>query len=173
MTEVLSAFPGAQRALFAAFHIGGCQACGFQPGETLAQVCDRNEDVTLDEAIKTIVENHQSDVSLSISPQELQTALAGDDAPSLVDIRTHEEFDAVKIEGALFFSENLQQEIFGTWPKESPIVVYDHTGNRALDAAAYFIGHGFSNTRALTGGIDAWAKEVDKNIPRYKLEFDA
>ena len=35
------AFPGARRALFARYHIGGCQSCGFSPGETLAEVCAR------------------------------------------------------------------------------------------------------------------------------------
>jgi hypothetical protein len=33
MSAVLSAYPGAQRALFAKYHIGGCSSCGFQPTE--------------------------------------------------------------------------------------------------------------------------------------------
>ena len=41
MSEVLKEFPGAQRALFRRYHIGGCSSCGFQPTETLAQVCER------------------------------------------------------------------------------------------------------------------------------------
>jgi len=52
------------------------------------------------------------------------------------------------------------------------IVMYDHTGDKVLDAAAYLIGHGYRNTRALRGGIDAYAQEVDSSIPRYKLEFE-
>ena len=51
-------------------------------------------------------------------------------------------------------------------------MVYDHTGDRCLDAAAYLIGHGFSNTRALAGGIDAYAKEIDRSLPRYKIELE-
>ena len=42
MREVLENFPGAQRALFRRYHIGGCSSCGFSPDETLAQVCARN-----------------------------------------------------------------------------------------------------------------------------------
>ena len=38
-------FPGAQRALFRKYHIGGCSSCGFSPNETLAGVCARNENV--------------------------------------------------------------------------------------------------------------------------------
>ena len=45
----------------------------------------------------------------------------------------------------------------------------DHTGKLGLDAAAYFLGHGFEHVRCLRGGIDAWAQEVDANIRRYAL----
>jgi hypothetical protein len=38
MQEILAVFPGAQRALFSRYHIGGCSSCGFQPTETLEQV---------------------------------------------------------------------------------------------------------------------------------------
>jgi rhodanese-related sulfurtransferase len=57
------------------------------------------------------------------------------------------------------------------WPREQALVIYDHRGQQSLDAAAYFLGHGFKNCRALRGGIDAWAKDVDSKIPRYKLEL--
>jgi rhodanese-related sulfurtransferase len=46
----------------------------------------------------------------------------------------------------------------------------DHQGLRAMDAAAYFLGHGFAQARALRGGIDAWSQEVDALVPRYHLE---
>src|SRR5437016_3992269 len=42
MGEVLEAYPGAQRALFRKYHIGGCSSCAFSPAETLEQVCGRN-----------------------------------------------------------------------------------------------------------------------------------
>ena len=41
MADVLAAWPGAQRALFRRYHIGGCSSCAFRPDETLAQVCER------------------------------------------------------------------------------------------------------------------------------------
>jgi hypothetical protein len=40
--EVLKAFPGAQRALFSRYHIGGCSHGGFGPTETLEQVSRRH-----------------------------------------------------------------------------------------------------------------------------------
>ena len=49
-------------------------------------------------------------------------------------------------------------------------VVYDHTGARSMDAAAYFQGHGFEHVKSLRGGIDAYSTEVDPKLPRYNLE---
>src|SRR3954467_10482169 len=71
MAELLRLYPGAQRALFARYHIGGCRSCGFQPGESLAPVCERNENIPLHEAIAHIQESHQADASLQISPADL------------------------------------------------------------------------------------------------------
>jgi rhodanese-related sulfurtransferase len=66
-------------------------------------------------------------------------------------------------------NQQSMQDILSKWPREREFVIYDHSGKQGLDAAAYFLGHGFSNVRCLKGGIDAWATEVDKNLPRYTL----
>ena len=62
------------------------------------------------------------------------------------------------------------QEILGRWPREDLFVIVDHAGKQGLDAAAYFVGHGFQDVRALRDGIDAWSQEVDENVPRYRLD---
>ncbi len=57
------------------------------------------------------------------------------------------------------------------WPRDAGLIVLiDHQGARSLDAAAYFAGHGFTNVKALLGGIDAWSQQVDPGLPRYTLE---
>jgi len=38
MSAVLENFPGAQRALFRRYHIGGCSSCGFQPPSTFVHL---------------------------------------------------------------------------------------------------------------------------------------
>lgn len=171
MAEVEAFAPGARRALFARYHIGGCQSCGFQPTETLAEVCRRNEEIDVTEAIAHIEASNQHDQKLQISPAELKIKLDAGDC-KLIDLRTREEFEAVKIPGAQLFGQELQQQIFGTWPKDSQIVLYDHSGGKSLDATAFIIGHGFSNVYALEGGIDAYSQEIDSSLPRYRLELD-
>jgi rhodanese-related sulfurtransferase len=171
MTRVLEMFPGAQRALFRRYHIGGCASCAFQPGETLAGLCARNN-LDAAEVIQHLHTSHQQDEELQISPAEL-AALRQAGAVRLVDIRSREEFEAARIEGAVLLSQPVMQEILGRWPREELVVIYDHRGRQSLDAAAYFTGQGFRTVRCLRGGLDAWSREADAKIPRYRLELSA
>jgi rhodanese-related sulfurtransferase len=170
MRELLVQFPGAQRALFRKYHIGGCSSCGFSPDETLAGVCARNENVNVDEAIDHIVASEEAERAMQIEPRELAERLARGETVNLLDVRTREEFEAVKIDNARLFTQELMQEITSRWAREDLLVIYDHQGTRAMDAAAYFQGHGFGNVKSLRGGIDAWSAEVDPKLPRYHLE---
>ena len=170
MQEVLAEFPGAQRALFRRYHIGGCSSCGFQPEETLAALCARNANLNVDEVMAHIRESHEADVKMQIAPAELADAKKRDPNLRVVDIRTREEHEAARIDGAVLFSQDLMQEMLGRWKREDPLIIVDHQGKKSMDAAAYFSGHGFQNVRALRGGIDAWSREVDPEVPRYELE---
>lgn len=171
LAEVLRAYPGAQRALFARYHVGGCSACAFQPTETIEQLCVRNQ-LSVPEVIEHIESSHGEDIRLQISPQELADALGAGGGLKLLDARTREEHEAVKIPGAVLVTQEQVQEAFNTWPKETLIVLYDHTGGRSMDVAAYFLGHGFTNTKCLAGGIDAYSREVDASLPRYRVEIE-
>ena len=170
MSELLERYPGAQRALFRKYHIGGCSSCGFRPDETLAGVCARNENLDVDGVVEHILTSDTADRAMQIEPRELADRLAAGEKIQLLDIRTREEFDAVKLPRAHFFTQELMQEILAQWPREELLAIYDHKGTRSLDAAAYFQGQGFENVKSLRGGIDAWSAEVDLKLPRYHLE---
>ncbi|HEX3720248.1 MAG TPA: rhodanese-like domain-containing protein [Verrucomicrobiae bacterium] len=169
MKRVLEVFPGAQRALFRRYHIGGCASCAFQPDETLDALCARNT-LNVDEVIEHIKTSHKQDEELQISPAEL-AGLRQSGPVRIVDIRAREEFEATHLEGAVLLSQPVMQEILGQWPRAELMVICDHRGQNSLDAAAYFLGQGFNNVRCLRGGIDAWSREVDARVPRYRLEL--
>jgi len=169
MRDVLAAYPGAQRALFRKYHIGGCASCGFSPDETLEQLCARNNNLNVAEVLEHIRASHEQDAKILIEPKDLKALLESGSPPRLVDIRSREEYEAVKIEGALLLSQPLMQEIMGKWPPEQVLVIVDHAGKQGMDAAAYFLGHGLKNVHCLRGGIDAWAQEVDMTMRRYRL----
>lgn len=166
MQALMDALPGARRALFARYHLGGCQSCAFSPTETLAQLAQRS-DLDADEMLKHLLESHEHDRELWLTPTDAKQA----ENLLWIDIRTREEFEAVPIPGARFFTQELQQELFAGDPA-TRILLFDHSGKHVLDQVAWFRGHGLNHTWGLLGGIDAWSQEIDPNIPRYRLEFD-
>ncbi len=169
MQAMLAAFPGAQRALFRRYHIGGCSSCAFHPDETLEQLCQRNNQLDVAEMIAHLQTSHAEDEKILIAPAEVAKLRALNPSLRLLDVRTREEYEAVRLDSAVLMSQTTMQEILGKWPREEMFVIYDHDGRKALDAAAYFLGHGFQNVRCLRGGIDAWSQEVDVKVPRYRL----
>lgn len=167
MGRLLEVFPGAQRALFRGYHIGGCSSCGFAADETLADVCSRKDGVDVGEVIDFLKRSAEADRQMEVGTKEAQILVAEGKAV-LVDIRTREEFDAVNIPGSTLFSQELMGKL-PAWDASVLIIFVDHEGKRSPDAAAYFAGHGMSNVRCLRGGIDAWSCEVDASLPRYRL----
>jgi rhodanese-related sulfurtransferase len=169
MKQLTTDFPGARRALFAKYHIGGCSSCAYSDEESIQEVANRNEfDVA--EAILHILESHEHDAAMILSPLQAQEKiLAG---AKLVDTRTREEHEAVVIPNSLFFSQELQKEAFGSWSSDQVVVLYDHLGSKALDTCAWFRGHNLPNTFIIKGGIDAWSLEIDRSIARYRLEME-
>lgn len=172
MGEILDSLPGARRALFARYHLGGCQSCGFSPNESLASLCQRNGGIDPQEMIAHLIAAHEHDQALLLSPAAVQQRLAQSPAPVLIDCRTREEHEAVCIAGSQFLTQELQQQLFAQNPDQE-IILYDHLGRHALDTCAWFLGHGMKQTRVLQGGIDAWSREIDPSLPRYQLEIES
>ncbi|KRG67561.1 Grx4 family monothiol glutaredoxin [Pseudoxanthomonas dokdonensis] len=85
----------------------------------------------------------------------------------LVDVRPAEE-RAIASVGVPFttFDGNGRAEL-ESLAKDTAIAFMCHHGGRSLQAAEEFRGKGFSNVHNVTGGIHAWAEQVDSSIPTY------
>lgn len=166
MQEILESYPSAQRALFQRYHVGGCSSCGFQPSDTLEKVCANHNLLDIDEVIQYIQKSQEVDEKSQISAREV-AELWNKKVVKLLDVRGENERALAKIEGVPTVDQELAQEIISNWPKDTPLVFHCHHGIRSLDAASYFIGHGFTNVKSMIGGIDAWSEEVDPTIPKY------
>jgi rhodanese-related sulfurtransferase len=169
MQEVLAAYPSAQRALFHRYHIGGCQSCGYQPGDVLEEVAQRHNITDVDGILESIEYAEQVDRRLEVNPSDVAAALQGSVPPLLIDVRTAQEWAVSRIDGSTLITEELAAEM-RHWPKDVSIVFICHHGQRSLDAATYFAGHGYENVRSMTGGIDAWSRDVDSSVPRYGVK---
>ncbi|MEP4078838.1 rhodanese-like domain-containing protein [Haloferula sp.] len=171
MGEIMDSLPGARRALFSRYHLGGCQSCGFEPTETLAELAARAAEAPAEEMLEHILAAHQHDKAMLVEPSDAKASLDSENPPLLLDTRTREEHDAVAIPGSEFMDQDYQQRLFAGDP-ERAILLYDHTGKHVLDTCSWFQGHGMKNTRAISGGIDAWSQQVDPTLRRYRLEID-
>jgi rhodanese-related sulfurtransferase len=109
---------------------------------------------------------------MQLTPSEVAEDLASPATARLLDVRSREEHEAVHIPGSEFMGQELMQSIFAETDKAQRIILYCHQGDRSLDLAAYFRGHGFTETFALAGGIDAWSCQIDPSLPRYQLALD-
>jgi monothiol glutaredoxin len=101
-----------------------------------------------------------------LSPAELSRRLKAKDDLKLYDVRSEQEVELARIEGAELLDRAKQLEIMKL-PKNTPLVFHCHTGSRSQQAAEFFLSQGFTEVYNLAGGIDAWSAEVDPSVPRY------
>jgi rhodanese-related sulfurtransferase len=166
MGEILQAYPSARRALFMRYHVGGCSSCGYDPSDTLADVCKSHNILDVDEVIRHIHASHEADQRLQVDVRETQRLMQAGEGWRLIDVREDFEREIVAIEGAEAISQELVQSLMGG-PKDAKLIFFCHHGMRSLDAASYFVGHGFEHVRSMSGGIEAWAQEIDPTLARY------
>jgi rhodanese-related sulfurtransferase len=166
MEQIMGLAPAAQRALFQRYHVGGCSSCGFQPTDTLAQVCKDHNLLDVNEVVRTITLAHEVDQKLQVEPSEVKAWLDAGEDFTFLDVRPPEEAAISRIaEAEQLDFEDAQR--YMSLPKDRRLVFYCRSGVRSLDVASYFIGHGFTNVYSMAGGILAWSDQVDASIPKY------
>jgi sulfur-carrier protein adenylyltransferase/sulfurtransferase len=101
-----------------------------------------------------------------ISVVQLNARLEKGESVFLLDVREPFEHAIANIKGQLIPLGELPAR-FGELDKNQEIVVYCHHGNRSRYAAEFLQSQGFQAVRNLTGGIDAWATEIDPKMKHY------
>lgn len=105
----------------------------------------------------------------SLTARELASWLedAGRDKPVLLDVREPWEFETCHIDGSVTMPMNTVPDNLTELDAEQPIICICHHGVRSMQVAAYLEQQGFNRAINLTGGVDAWAKQVDSAMPTY------
>lgn len=88
-------------------------------------------------------------------------------APLLLDVREPWEFQTCHIEGARLMPMNTVPAQQQDLDPEQPVVCICHHGARSMQVAAFLERQGFRDVTNLTGGMHAWALQVDTNMPTY------
>ena len=110
-----------------------------------------------------------------ISVETIQTKLETDESFVWLDVREPYELDRVKVVDSrivLLPLSRLAAQQLDAVPdalqdKETEVIVFCHHGMRSLQVAQILENAGFQRIINLAGGIDAWAREVDPNMPTY------
>jgi len=100
-------------------------------------------------------------------PAELATHLQAGHVPTLLDVREPWEWNLCRIPGAILIPMRDLPVRLQELNKEAETVVICHHGVRSYQAARYLESLGFGNVINLSGGVAAWAEEVDPAMPRY------
>ena len=103
-----------------------------------------------------------------ITAQQLKDYLqVATTAPLLLDVREPWEYEICHIEGAKLMPMQQIPQTFKALDPQQEIVVICHHGRRSLQVAGYLERMGFTRLINLTGGVDAWAHDVDQSMPTY------
>lgn len=101
-----------------------------------------------------------------ITPTELQQLLAGDNPPSLIDVREEGEAAICSIDGSTLIPMNTLPQHLQELPRDRAVVLYCHSGMRSMMAGQWLSQQGF-DALSLAGGIDRWAREIEPEMARY------
>jgi len=104
---------------------------------------------------------------VEISALELQRERGRKADLLLLDVREPREAQIARIEGARLIPLRELPRRLAELPGHAEIVTHCHHGQRSLQAREILKGAGFASVRSLAGGIDAWSREVDADVPRY------
>jgi len=100
-------------------------------------------------------------------PAELAAYLQAGHAPVLLDVRESWEWKLCHLPGAILIPMGELPTQLEKLDKQAETVVICHHGVRSFHAARYLETTGFSDVVNLSGGVAAWADEVDPAMPRY------
>jgi rhodanese-related sulfurtransferase len=103
-----------------------------------------------------------------ITPEEVKTKIDQGDKFTLVDVREPWEFETASMDGAkLIPMGDIPVRAHQELDPEDHIVVVCHHGVRSMNVTAWLRQQGFEKSQSMRGGIDAWSRQVDGNVPVY------
>jgi rhodanese-related sulfurtransferase len=105
----------------------------------------------------------------NITPAELSARLAdaASPAPLLLDVREPWEFQTCRLADSMLVPMREIPARLGELDAEAETVVICHHGARSMQVAMFLARQGFTNVCNLAGGVDAWARSVDRAMPIY------
>ncbi len=142
-----------------------CPICGENP--TIHELIDYEEFCGVPIGGETPIAD-QADPRWQITPIEVQHKLAEHDPRFvLIDVRDPHEWDIAHIDGAKLIPLPDLPARMNELDTRDEIVLQCRTGVRSMKALGLLRDSGFTRLKNLTGGIHAWAEDVEPDMPIY------
>jgi adenylyltransferase/sulfurtransferase len=105
----------------------------------------------------------------TISVTELKAKIDKKEKFLLIDVREPSEFEIVKIPGAVLIPKQgfLDGSALAGLPQDKPIILHCKSGVRSAECLAILKSAGFADATHVSGGVVAWAKQIDTALPVY------
>jgi rhodanese-related sulfurtransferase len=102
-----------------------------------------------------------------IGPQELKRRLDAGETLTVLDVREPWEIKLASLPGTLNIPLNEVPARLGELDPHAELIVMCHAGGRSRRAAEFLSARGFTQVANLAGGIDAWSRDIDPDLPTY------
>jgi rhodanese-related sulfurtransferase len=87
--------------------------------------------------------------------------------PRLLDVREPWEHQICHIHGSKLVPMRTLPERLEELDPRDPVVCICHHGARSANVAMWLARQGFADVYNLSGGVDAWARQVDPSMATY------
>ena len=106
---------------------------------------------------------------LSVTVEQANERIRSQEQLLLLDCRNPDEYALVHLPDSLLIPmDELPQRINEIEEhRDQAILVYCHMGVRSEMVARWLRDQGFSKAQTMTGGIEAWAVQIDNSLARY------
>ena len=103
----------------------------------------------------------------TIPAEELKKKLDAGEKPILLDVREPWEFSICQIEDSINISMSNPEKLINELNIDDEIIAICHHGMRSFQVCEFLEENGFRHVLNLDGGIDSWAKIIDKDMAQY------
>jgi|UniRef100_UPI00404A372A sulfur-carrier protein adenylyltransferase/sulfurtransferase len=140
-----------------------CPICSEKPAQTALLPDYEAFCGTLSEAAQ------EASTGSTITVQELAAKIETGADYYLVDVREPSEFEIVRIPTSHLIPKQgfLDGTVLSQLPQDKPIILHCKSGVRSAECLAILKNAGFADASHISGGVIAWAKQIDTSLPVY------